>query len=250
MKTVHAHWPAQKHISALTTARYPGISLGPYASNNLALHVGDSKEHVLANRTSLRSSLKLPAEPIWLNQTHTNQCVRVESETLRDADAAVTSSTNHPLVIMTADCLPIVLCNQEGTEIAAIHAGWRGLLDGIIENTLAKMHADPKTLMAWTGPAICKNCFEVGPEVPDAFVQNYPYTAPAFHAAPAHKNKSFANLAQISELILNKHDVHAVYHANTCTFEQENMFYSYRRASQTGRIATLIWFNHTMDDTR
>jgi len=249
VSNLHANWPAKKHISAITTTRYPGMSLEPYASNNLALHVGDSENHVLANRAALRSSLKLPAEPIWLNQTHTNQCVRVETETLRDADAAVTRSKTHPLVIMTADCLPIVLCNQEGTEIAAIHAGWRGLLNGIIENTLAKMHADPSTLMAWTGPAICRNCFEVGQEVPDIFIQNYPYTAPAFHSHH-NPNKSLADLAKIAELILNKHGVQAVYHANACTLEKENAFYSYRRASQTGRIATLIWFNHTMDDTR
>ena len=250
MSNVHANWPAKKHIHALTTTRAHGISLPPYASNNLALHVGDSEEHVLANRAALCRSLTLPAEPVWLNQTHTNQCVRVEDETLRDADAAVTSSKKHPLVIMTADCLPIVLCNQEGTEIAAIHAGWRGLLDGIIENTLAKMQAAPNTLMAWTGPAICKNCFEVGQEVPDAFIQKYLYTAPAFHPHTSHNNKSLADLAKIAELILNKHGVQAVYHANACTLEEENAFYSYRRASQTGRIATLIWFNHTMDDTR
>ena len=177
MTNLHANWPAPKNITALTTTRNSGASLGPYTNNNLALHVGDSEEHVLTNRAALRTNLKLPAEPIWLNQTHTNICVRIEEEILRDADAAVTSSATHPLAIMTADCLPIVLCNQEGTEIAAIHAGWRGLLNGIIENTLNKMHADPNTLMAWTGPSICKNCFKVGQEVPDAFLQNYPYTA-------------------------------------------------------------------------
>ena len=232
MTNLHANWPAPKNIHALTTTK---------TNHNLALHVGDSEQHVIQNRAALRTQLNLPAEPIWLNQTHTNTCVRVENEILRDADAAVTNSQTHPLVIMTADCLPIVLCNQEGTEIAAIHAGWRGLLNGIIENTLAKMQSPPNTIMAWTGPAICKNCFEVGNEVPKAFIQRYAFTAEAFRP---RANKSFGDLPRIAELILNKHSVHAVYHANACTFEQENSFYSYRRASQTGRMATLIWFNH------
>ena len=241
MINLYANWPAPKNINALTTTRQHGVSLGPYASNNLALHVDDTEEHVQANRAALREDLNLPAEPIWLNQTHTNICVRVENESLRDADAAVTSSATHPLAIMTADCLPIVLCNQEGTEIAAIHAGWRGLLNGIIENTLEKMHAPNNTLMAWTGPAICKNCFEVGQEVPNAFIQRYAFTASAFRP---HHEKSLGNLSKIAELILNQHGVHAVYHAKTCTLEQESDFYSYRRAPQTGRMATLIWFNH------
>lgn len=247
MINLHANWPAPKHIRALTTTRDAGASLGPYASNNLALHVDDVEQHVQANRAALRADLNLSAEPLWLNQTHTNICVRVEDDINRDADAAVTSSVSHPLAIMTADCLPIVLCNQAGTEIAAIHAGWRGLLNGIIENTLKKMHSFPNTLMAWTGPAICKNCFEVGQEVPEAFMKRYAFTSSAFH--PHHK-KSLGNLSKIAELILNQHGVDAVYHANACTFEQENCFYSYRRTPQTGRMATLIWFNQTMDDIR
>lgn len=247
MINLHANWLAPKHISALTTTRQAGVSLGSYTSNNLALHVDDTQKHVQANRAALRAHLNLPDEPVWLNQTHTNTCVRVEDEILRDADAAVTSSITHPLAIMTADCLPIVLCNQAGTEIAAIHGGWRGLLNGIVENTLAKMHSPRNTLMAWTGPAICKNCFEVGQEVADAFIQRYAFTAPAFR--PYHK-KSFGNLPEIAEFILKKHGVHAIYHADACTFEQKNSFYSYRRAQQTGRMATLIWFNQTTDDLR
>ncbi|MDF1684338.1 MAG: peptidoglycan editing factor PgeF [Legionellaceae bacterium] len=245
MLNLHANWPAPKHIKALTTTRDAGASLGPYAHNNLALHVDDAKEHVKKNRAALRTHLDLPAEPQWLNQTHTNICVRVEEEILRDADAAVTSSTNHPLAIMTADCLPIVLCNQDGTEIAAIHAGWRGLFNGIIEHTLDKMHSPKHTLMAWTGPAICKNCFKVGQEVPDMFIKRYAFTAPAFRP---HQEKYLGDLPQIAELILNQQGVEAVYHADACTLEQENRFYSYRRTSQTGRMATLIWFNQTTDD--
>jgi len=248
MINLYANWAAPKNITALTTTRHTGRSLEPYTSNNIALHVGDSKEHVLANRAALHAQLNLTAEPVWLNQTHTNICVRVEHEALRDADAAVTSSIQHPLAILTADCLPIVLCDQAGTEIAAIHAGWRGLLNGIIEHTLAKMHAEPSTIMAWTGPAICEHCFEVGQEIPEAFIQRYPYTASAFRPHQKYQNKSFGHLARIAEFILNQHGVDNIFHAKACTFEQENRFYSYRKASQTGRMATLIWFNQTMDD--
>ena len=173
--------------------------------------------------------------------------MRVENDATREADATVTSSKAHPLVIKTADCLPILLSDKAGHEIAAIHGGWRGLLSGIIENTLSKLSAKPKQLMAWTGPAICKNCFEVGMEVPEAFIEKYPYTEPAFHPG-TQPNKYLGNLAQIAELILKTHGITDIHHSNTCTFEEENKFYSYRRGKQTGRMATLIWFNHKMDD--
>jgi polyphenol oxidase len=214
MDFLHATWPAPKHIRALTTTR-------------------------TADLLTLKNTLHLPQEPTWLTQTHSNTCVRIETNPLREADASVTQSPMHPLAIKTADCLPIVLCNQAGTAIAAIHAGWRGLLDGIIENTLSTMNAAPNTLMAWTGPAICERCFEVGPEVPRAFIKRYPYVASAFRP---HHNKSLGSLPGIAELILKQHGVQHIYHSNACTFEEENKFYSYRRDKQTGRLATLIWF--------
>lgn len=212
-----ANWKAPAHISALTLT-YPG------------------------ELSEIKSLLKLSEEPVWLTQIHTNVCVCVEDETLREADAAVTRSKQHPLVIKTADCLPILLCDTQGTEIAAIHAGWRGLLSGVIESTLRKLHSPPHELIAWTGPAICKHCFEVGPEVPEAFLKTYPYVEAAFCPAPG-SYKHFGDLAKIAELILKKHGVRDISHANACTFEEENKFYSYRRGKQTGRMATLIWFN-------
>ncbi|MDF1645399.1 MAG: peptidoglycan editing factor PgeF [Legionellaceae bacterium] len=221
MQTPHyleANWPAKKHIRALTVT-YP------------------------ENFTDIKQDLNLPTEPMWLKQIHTNICVRVEEDDLREADATITRSQQHPLVIKTADCLPILLCDQAGSEIAAIHGGWRGLLSGIIENTLSKFDAQPNQLMAWTGPAICDNCFEVGSEVPEAFIQKYPYTKTAFRAADT-PNKYWGNLALIAELILRHHSVQHIYHSGACTFEEENKFYSYRRGKQTGRMATLIWFNY------
>jgi YfiH family protein len=238
LSNLHANWNAPSHIRALTTTRNMGSSPPPYDYNNLGLHVGDNEQSVLANRTALIKALSLSQEPIWLEQTHTNDCVIVEEETNRIADAAITRKKSQPLVIMTADCLPIVLCNQAGTEIAAIHAGWRGLVNGIVENTLAKMHSNPKDLLAWVGPAICQRCYETGSEVQQAYASKYPYTASSFEQ---HGSKFHANLPKMAELILNAQGVMAVFQSAACTFELKHEFYSYRREAQTGRMATLIW---------
>ena len=235
MSDLIPHWPAPSNISALTTT---------LATGNLALHVGDDAERVNRNRKELVTRLSLPADPCWLEQTHTNHCVIVESDTLRIADAAITRSSAHPLAIMTADCLPILLCDTAGTEIAAIHAGWRGLLNGIVENTIHKMHTTPKALMAWIGPAICQQCYETGKEVQEAYIGRYPFTREAFRTSVTpHATALHADLPRLAELILNASGVTAVYQSNACTFELEKKFYSYRREAQTGRIATLIWFN-------
>ncbi len=215
--------------------------MGPYASNNLGLHVGDEETNVLANRRALRESLALPGEPAWLMQTHSTCCVVIENDKERTADAAITRQKNQPLVIMTADCLPILLCNTAGTEIAAIHAGWRGLLNGIVQHTLEKMHAPPETLLAWIGPAICQACYEVGKEVKEQFTGRYPFTASAFDGR-------LANLPLMADLVLRSQGVTAVYHSDICTFEQNTTCYSYRRESQTGRMGTLIWFNDFKDN--
>jgi YfiH family protein len=233
-----ANWPAPANIGALTTVSSPGFSLHPYSSNNLAYHVGDREQHVAANRKQLRETLKLQNEPIWLEQTHTNHCIVAETDENRLADAAVTRDQSLPLVIMTADCLPILLCDKQGTEIAAIHAGWRGLVNGIIENTLANMLNASNNLMAWIGPAICQNCYETGAEVRDQFIYNYPCTQNTF----LEKNKKiYANLPKMAEQIMNNIGILDVYQSSACTFEND-AFYSYRRAAKTGRIATLIWF--------
>lgn len=235
-----ANWPAPKHIKALTTTRLTGCSEGPYAQNNLALHVEDEAAHVAQNRQSLRAQLQLPHEPIWLEQTHSTHCVRVNhAEVDRRADAAVTSHPQFPLVIMTADCLPIVLCNQTGTEIAAIHAGWRGLVGGIIENTLKTLTSPPETCMAWIGPAICGRCYETGEEVFEQFKARYVEAEKAFFY---QQERLHANLALMAELVLLNAGVGSVAQSNACTFESNNLYYSYRKSAQTGRIATLIWF--------
>ena len=243
MKTIVANWKAPTNISALTTTRLGGYSKPPFDNNNLAFHVEDNAADVEKNRQQLVELLNLPNEPVWLEQTHTNDCVIPEKDQNRNADAATTQSVKHPLVILTADCLPIVLCNQQGTEIAAIHAGWRGLCNGIIENTIAKMQSSPSDLIAWIGPAISQKHYETGEEVYKSFTNKYAASKSAFK--PSKPNKWFANLSLIAEQVLNSLGVTAVYQSNLCTFEPKNDLYSYRRASQTGRIATLIWFNPT-----
>lgn len=240
MPNLLANWPAPNRICGLTTSRYPGFSSPPFNENNLGLHVGDQECHVIANREALKKSLALPSHPQWLSQIHSTKAVVIEEDESREADAAITRSKDTVLAIMTADCLPILLCNKEGTEIAAIHAGWRGLVNGVVENTLNKMLSSPAQLMAWIGPAICQSCFEVGIEVKEHYENRYDFAASAFK--PQH-NKWLANLPLLAEKILNNSGVLDVYQSNACTFEQKSDFFSYRRESQTGRIATLIWFN-------
>lgn len=238
MSIFHANWNAPSHIHALTTSRIGGESGAPYNYNNLAFHVGDDEQNVAANRAALITALSLSNEPVWLEQTHTNVCVVAEEEPNRKVDAVITRTKELPLAIMTADCLPIVLCNKAGTEIAAIHAGWRGLVNGIVENTLAKMHSAPEALIAWVGPSICHKCYEIGIEVQQAYINKYPYTAPTFHNTGSTR---YANLPKIAELILNAQGISTVFQSAACTFELTNKLYSYRREAQTGRMATLIW---------
>jgi YfiH family protein len=243
---LNANWLAPGHVRALTTTRQGGVSKAPYEGNNLAMHVGDNESDVLANRRALISNLQLPADPEWLEQTHSTDCVIVEQDSNRNADAAITTRPNTVLAILTADCLPIVLTNHLGTEVAAIHAGWRGLANGIIESTIHKMQSPAATLIAWVGPAICQDCYQTGADVERQFISQYPFSQPAF----LHNNQAiYANLPDIAEKILTHIGVSQVFQSEQCSYETtennhpQNKYYSYRHQSQTGRMATLIWFD-------
>ncbi len=210
---------------------------------NLALHVNDNPKRVQRNRDYLQRSLRLPSQPFWLEQVHSSRCVELTEQpsdltTETVADASYTRLKEAACCVMTADCLPVLICNRQGNWVAAVHAGWRGLADGVIENTIARYTGDLSDLLAWLGPAISQSCFEVGSEVKEKFVGQYEPFASAFKAN--QENKFMADLYQIARMKLQTKGV-KVFGGNFCTFQDEQHFYSYRRNNQTGRMASLVW---------
>ena len=237
---IEADWPAPAGIHAGTTLRHGGSSQLPYHSFNLATHVGDDAQYVIANRTRLVEMLGLAQQPVWLNQQHSTQVIKAD-QTYKQAiaDASYTKKNNVVCAVLTADCLPILLCDEAGDQIAAIHAGWRGLLNGIIENTVSTFNN--KHLMAWLGPAISQQAFEVGEEVRSAFINHKESAELAFIGNGVGKWR--ADLYQLAMQRLNSIGVSSIYGGGQCTYSEQDRFYSYRRTPQTGRIATLIWKN-------
>ena len=234
-------WPAPANVKALQTTRNGGNSTAPYNSLNLGSHVADNAIHVAQNRQLL--SQFLPSEPVWLNQTHSITVVdAANSSCLPDADTSYSNRKNVVCVTMTADCLPILLCDTAGTLVASIHAGWRGLCDGIIEATFFQLPAKPADLMAWLGPAIGPNAFEVGAEVRAQFMTK---DAKAESAFVAHGDKYLCDLYKIATQRLHKLGITQIYGGghdkNWCTYTDQENFFSYRRDGLTGRMATLIW---------
>jgi YfiH family protein len=236
---IEAQWSAPPQVKALCTTRVGGFSLAPYESFNLAMHVGDEEDNVAHNRALLRNALKLPGEPCWLQQTHSTQVVNLENESDRQADAAITREAKCVAVVMTADCLPILLCNRSGTEVAAIHAGWRGLADGIVETTVSDMKSSPDQLLAWIGPGISQQCFEVGDEVREIFLAKNNSAESRFIAnRPSHWLCDLGGLAYDT---LDRLKVAEVNRTHYCSYNDESLFFSYRRNVTTGRMASLIW---------
>lgn len=241
IELLQPEWDAPATVRAFATTRAGGVSQAPYAGFNLGAHVGDDPTCVARNRAKLARVLSLPAEPSWIRQTHSTRAVLLEAEPEREADAAVTRRPGVVAVIMTADCLPVLLCDRQGTEVAALHAGWRGLQAGIIDATLARMQAPAADLLAWIGPGISQENFEVGDEVRAAFVETIEDSGPHFveHGA----GHWLCDLAGIAELELERLGVAAVTRDRHCTFRDDHLFYSYRRDGVTGRMASLIWIN-------
>jgi YfiH family protein len=231
-------WPAPAGVRALVTTRSGGVSTGPYASMNLAEHVGDDPGFVAENRRRLRTHL--PAEPLWLSQVHGHAVVCAEDAVEGvAADAAFTRRAGRVCAVLTADCLPVLLCNDAGTVVAAAHAGWRGLAGGVIEATLRAMNEPPAHLLAWLGPAIGPQAFEVGAEVRAAFLAHSPDAAAAF--AAQENGKWLADLYRLAGLRLHGLGVERVFGGGFCTCRDPQRFYSFRREKTTGRMATLIW---------
>ena len=234
-------------MRAFTTTRAGGFSAPPYASLNLGLHVGDDDSCVARNRAEVARRLSLPQEPGWIRQTHSTRATLLESESEsetesgREADAAITRQAGIVAAIMTADCLPVLLCNREGTEVAALHAGWRGLQAGIIDATLARMQTPASELLAWIGPGISQAHFEIGTDVHDAFVGADTGAAAYFRAnRPQHW---LCDLGGLAEAVLRDAGVASVTRSEHCTYRDAGLFYSYRREATTGRMASLIWIS-------
>ena len=234
-------WEVPTSIHAAMTLRTGGISQGAYASLNPAIHVNDNNEAVFENRKRIKKDLGLPSEPLWLNQIHSTNIVELGRKTGKTtsitADASFTCDSNVVCCVLTADCLPILFCSQKGEKIAAIHAGWRGLANGIISNTIRALKTTDLTV--WFGVAIAQCCFEVGAEVREIFVTKNNAFATAF--LEAEKTKYLADIYQLARTELALNGVHQVYGGGLCTVCDTQRFYSYRRDNQTGRMATLIW---------
>jgi len=231
-------WPVPANIRAATTLRTGGVSCGAYASLNPAMHVGDDVDLVKKNRQLIKELLDLPGEPVWLEQIHSNRAVSaVKTESLQQADASYTAEAGVVCAVMTADCLPLLVCAADGSQVAAIHAGWRGLLAGVVANTLSAMQDNE--LLVWLGPAIGPDCFEVGVEVRDAFVQKSAAFMTAFKQQS--NGKWLADIYQLARIDLATLGIDKIYGGGFCTVTEQERFYSYRRDKQTGRMATLIW---------
>jgi polyphenol oxidase len=221
-------WPAPAKVKALVTTR---------AHGNLAYHVGDRKSAVAA-RLGLRAHL--PAEPAWLTQVHGTRCVDAGAAAHgTEADASTSRTPGVVCAVLTADCLPVLLCDDSGRVVAAAHAGWRGLLAGVIESAVAAMSVPGARLLAWLGPAIGPSAFEVGDEVRAAFVSVDIAATDAFIALP--NGKWLCDLYALARLRLSAVGVTSVFGGDRCTFTETDIFFSYRRERETGRMASLIW---------
>ena len=234
-------WPAPAHVRAVQTLRTGGISPAPWDSFNLGDHVGDDLVRVAANRMTLRSYL--PAEPLWLQQVHgiTTVNADLEANSLA-ADAAFARQPGKVCVVMTADCLPVLFCDKAGTVVAAAHAGWRGLVAGLLEATVAKMGVPASELMVWLGPAIGPTCFEVGDEVRAEFLGYDPAADSAF--VPQLPGKWLADIYTLARQRLQAAGITAISGGDFCTVSDSGRFFSYRRDGVTGRMASLIWLDH------
>jgi YfiH family protein len=235
-------WPVVSSVHAASTLRTGGVSTGSYSSFNLGLAVGDDPAAVAGNRRRLRDMLSLQNEPLWLKQVH-GTTVLDASDIVGDcADARVTDLPQQTCIIMTADCLPVLFSSRDGKRIGAAHAGWRGLVSGVLEATIKHMKTEPRDLLAWIGPAIGRDAFEVGEEVREAFLQRDTQSATAF--TPNARGRWQADLVEIARQRLRAAGVSNIYGGRWCTYSNPELFFSHRRDGHeqpTGRMATLIW---------
>jgi len=236
-------WPAPSNVKALTTVRHGGVSLAPFDSFNFGNYVGDSSDAVRENRLQLRVKAGLPHEPFWLKQVHGTRVIDVGAQALPysvvEADAACAFQENLVCAVTTADCLPLLLCDQKGTCVSAVHAGWRGLAMGVIEAAVLKLNKPAADLIAWLGPAIGPQSFEVREDVLDTFKADI--SSQTF--VKTEQGTWLANLYALARLRLERLGITDIFGGTFCTYQNIDQFYSFRRDKTTGRMATLIWLD-------
>lgn len=249
MHFIEPDWPAPAGVFALSTTRQGGSSLPPFDSFNLAQHVADDPALVAANRALLARALPAESQVHWLHQVHGVRVVQAgQGAVCPEADASWSEQAGAVCAVMTADCLPVLFCSRSGDRVAAAHAGWRGLLGGVLEATLEALAAPPGEMLAWLGPAIGPAAFEVGAEVRDAFLAAQGADQQADHQAIEHcfqpstarAGHYFADLYALARTRLTDAGITAIYGGDYCTYSDSQRFFSYRRDGQTGRMASLI----------
>lgn len=238
-------WPVPVNVGSAFTTRSGGVSYAPYNSNNLGLHVDDDPAAVKTNRQTLMSDLDLGQSPLWLDQCHGTDVIYIpDALHCPRADASYTDQVGQASVVLTADCLPVLFCNRQGTQVAAAHAGWRGLCNGILRKAVARFEL-AEDVIACLGPAIGPQAFEVGAEVLQAFVEHSQGAAQTVQIEQAFKplgsGKYLADLYALARADLTSCGVTQIYGGDYCTFSDSERFYSYRREARTGRQASLIW---------
>jgi len=243
---IYPEWPAPARVRAACTTRVGGVSRGSYAGLNMGLGSGDEAAAVSENRSRVSQMLSLPAEPCWIRQVHGTRALRMPQAGSRpdadapDADASFTFEAGVVCAVQAADCLPVLFCDRDASVVAAAHAGWRGLAGGVLERTVAALAVPADALLAWLGPAIGPEAFEVGDEVREQFVNADPAAAGAFTPGLG-EGKHYADLFALARLRLARAGVHRVYGGGLSTHADPARFYSYRRDGVTGRMAALIW---------
>ena len=240
---ISPHWPAPRNVRALVTSRERGGNPKPYHFFNMAEHVGDSSAHVAQARQDLQHFVGEEHPLLWLNQTHSTIVIDDYQPGI-EADASVAFNSDYACVAMTADCLPVFFCTTEGDRVAVAHAGWRGLVDGILEETFTKLNVAPEKVMVWLGPAISSKHFEVGNEVREQFIDTDTQAFQCFEPSPFRLQHYMADLYHLARLRLNACGVEHIYGGGFCTYAERNRFYSYRRDGITGRMASVIWLAH------
>jgi YfiH family protein len=235
-------WPAPPRVRAFVTTRHGGVSRGEYGSLNLGARGGDEPERVAENRRIVRAHL--PSAPCWLSQVHGTAVADLDAPAAERgprADAAVTSTAGRVAVVLTADCLPVFLCRDDGSRVGVAHAGWRGLAAGVLENAVSALGGAPGRVLAWLGPAIGPEAFEVGAEVREAFVRADAAAAGAF--AVGRDDRFLADLYALARMRLARAGVAHVSGGGFCTFAERERFFSYRRVKESGRLGAFVWID-------